>query len=69
MAFSLGSTFARQKESVEMVLPRRSLLVMTGKARYGCTHEIKARRFDKIDQMKCERKRRISLTFRSLAHK
>ncbi len=40
---------------------------MEGTARYRFTHEIKARKFDQIDGMKRHRKRRVSLTFRSLA--
>lgn len=42
----------------------RSLLVLTGSARYEWSHTIPARKSDVIDGRRVGRKRRISLTFR-----
>jgi alkylated DNA repair dioxygenase AlkB len=67
MSFSPIGRRDKSIESIELVLPQRSILVMEGTARYRFTHEIKARKFDQIDGMKRHRKRRVSLTFRSLA--
>ncbi|AWZ02807.1 2OG-Fe(II) oxygenase superfamily protein [Rhodobiaceae bacterium] len=48
----------------ETLLPARSLLVLTGPARYEWRHNIPARKSDVIDGRRVGRKRRISLTFR-----
>ena len=45
-------------------LPPRSLLLLTGEARYAWSHAIPSRLTDKVDGELKERKRRISLTFR-----
>jgi len=47
-----------------LVLPRRSLLIMTGEARYRWRHAILHRKTDKIDGELVKRQRRVSLTFR-----
>ena len=47
-----------------LVLPRRSLLIMTGEARYRWRHAILHRKTDKIDGELIKRQRRVSLTFR-----
>lgn len=47
-------------------LEPRSLLVLSGEARYAWTHEIPARKSDVVNGMKVSRARRISLTFRSV---
>ncbi len=60
-------TNTQTKQKVELYLPRRSLLVMTGDSRYVWTHEIPKRLSIKIDGKwikKPENYRRISLTFR-----
>lgn len=44
----------------------RSLLVMTGAARYEWTHAIPPRMFDVIDGERVDRKRRVSITFRKI---
>lgn len=54
------------KEAVELDLPRRSALVLRGDARYRWTHEIPARKFDRLGAVKRPRGRRCSLTFRVL---
>lgn len=51
-------------EKRETLLPPRSLLVLTGSARYEWSHTIPARKSDVIDGRRVGRKRRISLTFR-----
>jgi len=51
-------------EKRETLLPPRSLLVLTGPARYEWRHTIPARKSDVIDGRRVGRKRRISLTFR-----
>ena len=48
------------------ILLPRSLLVMTGAARYEWTHAIPPRAFDVIDGQRVERKRRVSITFRKV---
>ncbi len=59
----------RQKQSGEKLavpLGPRSVLAMTGPARYQWTHEIPARLSDRVDGAKVARARRISLTFRTV---
>ena len=51
---------------VEVFLEVRSLAVMTGESRYGWTHEIAKRKIDINGGLKKIRKRRLSLTFRTL---
>jgi alkylated DNA repair protein alkB family protein 8 len=51
-----------------LMVPTRSLLVMTGASRYEWTHAIPPRAFDVIDGQKVNRKRRVSITFRKLSN-
>lgn len=53
-------------EPWELLLPRRSLLLMTGAARYGYTHGIRARKTDRIDGQVVPRQERYSLTMRTV---
>lgn len=54
-------------EGVEPVLlPPRSLVVMTGASRYEWTHAIQPRLFDVVDGARVDRKRRLSITFRKV---
>jgi len=62
MEFSNPKT--SQKKSI--VLEDRSLIVLSGPARYEWQHAIPARKSDIIDGIKTERARRISLTFRNV---
>jgi alkylated DNA repair protein alkB homolog 8 len=55
---------SRPVESV--LLPPRSLLVMTGASRYEWTHAIPPRLFDVIDGQRVDRQRRVSITFRKV---
>ncbi|KAL2918697.1 hypothetical protein HK105_201531 [Polyrhizophydium stewartii] len=52
--------------SVPVVLPRRSLLVMTGHARTQCTHEISKDAVETAAGAVVHRDRRISLTLRTI---
>lgn len=49
-----------------LVLKARSLIVLSGPARYEWQHAIPARKSDIINGIKTERTRRISLTFRNV---
>jgi alkylated DNA repair dioxygenase AlkB len=51
---------------VEVFLEVRSLALMTGEARYEWTHEIVKRKVDVEGGLKRMRKRRLSLTFRTI---
>lgn len=53
---------------VSVWLPRRSLMVMAGPARYNYSHGIAARRTDKYNGVTIERSRRVSLTFRQVRY-
>ncbi len=53
-------------ETRAVILPPRSLLVLTGPARRDWTHAIAARRSDVIDGLRLARQRRVSLTFRTM---
>lgn len=50
--------------SATIVLPRRSLLIMRGEARYAWSHAIPARKTDCVDGNVVPRKTRVSATFR-----
>ncbi|MFY8095884.1 MAG: alpha-ketoglutarate-dependent dioxygenase AlkB [Niveispirillum sp.] len=62
MTFQCAASGAR----CEMVLPACSLLGLSGSARYDWLHGIPARKSDTINDMKTQRLRRVSLTFRSI---
>ena len=51
--------FRQYSQSIEMIVPRRSLLVLTNESRYNWTHEIPKITTD-------QNYRRISLTFRTV---
>jgi alkylated DNA repair dioxygenase AlkB len=50
----------------DLLLPRRSLLLLSGSARYHFSHAILARKHDVVDGNVVPRGRRLSLTFRSM---
>lgn len=62
MEFSNPQTGEKQS----IVLEARSLIVLSGPARYEWQHAIPARKSDLINGIKTERTRRISLTFRNV---
>ncbi|MEQ8265803.1 alpha-ketoglutarate-dependent dioxygenase AlkB [Parvibaculum sp.] len=57
---------AKTGEKLSTILEPRSLLILSGEARYEWTHEIPARKSDVVDGAKQPRTRRISLTFRTI---
>ncbi len=71
-SLSLGSDvvmdFGRPdgSEKISHRLPARSLVVMTGPARYHWQHSIAKRKTDGVDGQKILRQRRVSLTFRQV---
>ena len=69
-SLSLGSgatmQFANGQEKHELYLEPRSLVILSGPARYKWTHAIPARKSDVVDGFKIERGRRISLTLRTV---
>jgi alkylated DNA repair dioxygenase AlkB len=58
--------FTKESEKRELYLEPQSLVILSGPARYEWTHAIPARKSDIVDGCKVERKRRISLTFRTV---
>ncbi|HLO78893.1 MAG TPA: alpha-ketoglutarate-dependent dioxygenase AlkB [Magnetospirillum sp.] len=52
--------------SHDIVLPRRSLLILSGPARYEWQHAIPARKSDVVSGCRIPRVRRVSLTFRTM---
>lgn len=69
-SLSLGSPavmqFSKGNEKQEIYLEPRSLIVLTGPARYEWQHAIPARKTDIVNGFKIERGRRLSLTFRTV---
>ena len=69
-SLSLGShcvmRFTQTDAHFDLCLPRRSLLVLSGPARYEWTHAIAARKSDLKDGVRRPRGRRVSLTFRKV---
>jgi alkylated DNA repair protein alkB homolog 8 len=49
-----------------VIIPRRSLVILTKESRYIYMHCIWRRKFDKINGVLCKREKRISLTFRKV---
>lgn len=62
MIFRNGKT----GEKLSTILEPRSLLILSGAARYEWTHEIPARKSDRVNGERQLRGRRISLTFRTV---
>jgi alkylated DNA repair dioxygenase AlkB len=71
-SLSLGSTCVMEFTSVEsrakvpLFLARRSLVVLSGEARYDWRHAIPARKKDTHEGRDLSRSRRLSLTFRKV---
>ena len=71
-SLSLGSTClmdfvnVQSKDAMSLLLEPRSLLVMTGEARYGWSHGIAGRKSDEYRGQNFSRETRISLTFRKV---
>lgn len=56
----------RDGQVVSTIIHPRSAIVLKGAGRYNWTHEIPARKSDRIDGIRVPRDRRISLTFRNV---
>lgn len=69
-SLTLGSgaimQFKNNGQKEEIYLEPRSLVLLSGKARYEWTHGIPARKSDIVHGIKTPRDRRISLTFRNV---
>jgi alkylated DNA repair dioxygenase AlkB len=69
---SLGSscvmqfTKRRAKQTIEQIVQPRSVLLLTGEARYQWTHAIPARKTDTMNGTSTRRARRLSITFRTV---
>lgn len=55
-------------ELKHLYLPPRSLYILTGESRYAWFHSISERRTDRAEGQTLFRRRRISLTYRSISH-
>lgn len=67
MSFYTHAVGGGDGERVDVWLPRRSLVILTGDARYRWTHAIAARQSDVVNGERQSRGTRVSLTFRTLA--
>ena len=69
-SLSLGSgaimQFSNRNEKQEIYLEPRSLIVLSGEARFRWAHAIPARKSDTLGGFKIDRSRRLSLTFRTV---
>lgn len=65
---NIGMKFRAKRDDteVEVYVPRRSLLVLEGDARFLWTHEIPARKSDRVAGMIQQRSRRLSCTYRTV---
>jgi len=73
VALSLGSgvvmSFKNEKgESKHIFLPQRSLVIFTQEARFAFYHSIASRKLDRVDGKLFFRRRRVSLTYRTVKH-
>ena len=73
LALSLGSAcimdltrVGQPEDATSLLLEPRSLLVLSGAARYDWTHGIAARQTDRLNGQIVRRNRRVSLTFRKV---
>lgn len=72
LSISLGSacimlfTHTRSKVQLPLLMEPRSLLILTGEARYAWKHGIPPRKMDVYQGQRIERQRRVSLTFRTV---
>jgi len=53
-------------ERVDVVLPRLSVAILTGPARYEWSHGIQPRQYDRVGGVRVRRNRRLSATFRTI---
>lgn len=57
---------SKNGQAEQIYLKERSLIVLSGEARYEWQHAIPARKSDVVNGFKIERNRRLSLTFRNV---
>ncbi len=58
--------FTKGKEKISLFLEPRSLLILSGEARFNWKHSIPSRKTDYCNNTKIPRERRLSLTFRNV---
>ena len=58
--------FKKDNESASILLEPRSLVLLSGEARYNWQHGIAARKSDLYEGVRIQRQRRVSLTFRKV---
>ncbi|MES2215654.1 MAG: alpha-ketoglutarate-dependent dioxygenase AlkB [Pseudomonadota bacterium] len=58
--------FKKDNKSASILLEPRSLILLSGEARYNWQHGITARKSDIYEGVKIQRQRRVSLTFRKV---
>jgi len=58
--------FSKGKEKHLQILKPLSAVILKNEARYKYTHQIRPRDFDMIDGLVVKRKRRVSITFRTM---
>ncbi|KAG2196993.1 hypothetical protein INT47_006940 [Mucor saturninus] len=58
--------FTQEDQSVDIILPRRSLAILTGEARYKYKHSISKDLIETVDTLVIHRDRRVSFTFREI---
>lgn len=61
---TMNFTHRHTKEKVPVILPPKSAVILKGKSRFEWLHGIPARKSDKIEGIKRNRTRRVSLTYR-----
>lgn len=70
VSLSLGSDAIMQlcsdEQKHDVFLEKRSLIILSGEARYKWQHAIPARKSDMVDGIRLERQRRVSVTFRKV---
>ena len=73
VSLSLGSPcvmmFSKEDLKIPVLLPQRSLVILSGDSRWKWKHCIPARKFDEFAGRKIVRNRRVSVTFRSVKKK
>lgn len=61
---SVDKNLEEENQRKNIYLPTRSLLILSGEARYRWRHGISPRKFDKVGNQLVARQRRLSFTFR-----
>ena len=56
----------KEQDKIPLLIPARTLLIMTGDARFNLYHGIPSRKSDKFNEQLHKRQRRVSITFRKV---